>query len=486
MPVSSKHFDLVAKLPYYQVINDCLAGEIVVKNKGTTYLPMPNADDQSAENLARYNAYLTRAVFYGVTKRTLGGLVGQVFARDPVIKVPDLLQVIVDDATGSGVNIIQFAKTATEYVISRGRGGIFVDYPLRTEDTPLDKLQSGEVRPSMIFYPAEKIINWDTINRDGRTLLSLVVLEERYVVKDDGFRKDYGTQYRVLRLLGGLCTGAIYRNDAAYSTFTPVDGNGNALTEIPFTFIGARTNDSSVDDPPLYDLASLNISHYRNSADYEESCFVVGQPTLVLTGLTQQWVQDVLKGKVQLGSRGAVPLPADASALMLQAAPNSLPFEAMKHKEKQMVALGAKLIEDISVQRTATETAIDFSSETSVLSAAADNVSDAIAMALKWCARFYINVSETEIEFVLNTEFDLIRLSSQDRVALVGEWQAGAISFEEMRDNLRRGGIVTRDDDEARATIEAEVAERDKKALEKQKAMAAASGNNKTGQQVSA
>lgn len=483
MPVSSKHADLIAKLPYYTVINDCLSGEIVIKNKKTTYLPMPNSDDQSTENVARYNAYLTRAVFYGVTKRTLGGLIGQVFARDPFISVPEILSAIINDATGSGVNIIQFAKTATEYVISRGRAGILVDYPDRDTFTSVEQLMSGDVRPNMTFYPAERIINWDVFKKDGRILLSLVVLEEPYVIRDDGFSKTMGTQYRVLRLTNNVYTINIYRNDAVYQSFSPVDADGKSLTEIPFTFIGSRTNDSSVDDPPLYDLASLNISHYRNSADYEESCFVVGQPTLVLTGLTQQWVQDVLKGKVQLGSRGAVPLPADADAQMLQAAPNSLPFEAMKHKEKQMVALGAKLIEDISVQRTATETAIDFSSETSVLSATADNVSDAVAKSLKWCAQF-VGADGAGIEFALNTEFDLIRLSPQDRVALIGEWQAGAISFGELRDNLRRGGIVTRDDDEAKAIIEAEIAERDKKVLEKQKMLADASGNNKTGQQV--
>lgn len=484
MPVSSKHADLTAKLPYYTVISDCLAGELVVKSKRVTYLPMPNADDQSAENLARYTAYLTRAVFYGVTKRTLGGLVGQVFARDPVIKVPELLQPIVDDATGSGVNIIQFSKTATEYVISRGRAGILVDYPDRDTATTQEQVRSGEVRPNMTFYPAEKVINWDVIRKDGRILLSLVVLEEPYVIKDDGFLKTMGTQYRVLRLSDGYYTVSIYRNDAVVQFITPVDAAGDFLTEIPFTFIGSRTNDSSVDDPPLYDLASLNIAHYRNSADYEESCFVVGQPTLVLSGLTQQWVQDVLKGKVQLGSRGAVPLPADADAQMLQAKENSLPFEAMKHKEKQMVALGAKLIEDISVQRTATETAIDFSSETSILSATADNVSDAIAKALLWCAKFV--GADQDVDFALNTEFDLIRLSSQDRVALIGEWQAGAISFEELRDNLRRGGIVTRNDADAKKLIDAELAERDRKALEKQKAMASITANNETGKQVAA
>ena len=60
----------------------------------------------------------------------------------------------------------------------------------------------------------------------------------------------------------------------------------------------------------MYDLAVLNIAHYRNSADYEESCFVTGQPTVWASGLTEAWVEDVLKGELRLGSFGGIPLPA--------------------------------------------------------------------------------------------------------------------------------------------------------------------------------
>ena len=51
---------------------------------------------------------------------------------------------------------------------------------------------------------------------------------------------------------------------------------------IPFTFIGATNNDHTIDDAPLLPLAELNIGHFRNSADNEESSFVVGQPTLFI------------------------------------------------------------------------------------------------------------------------------------------------------------------------------------------------------------
>jgi hypothetical protein len=146
-------------------------------------------------------------------------------------------------------------------------------------------------------------------------------------------------------------------------------------------FIGSENNDANPDNPNMYDLASLNIAHYRNSADYEEACYIVGQPTPVLTGLTEQWYKDILGGCVNFGSRGGIPLPVGASADLLQASENTMIKEAMEIKERQMVALGAKLVEQKQVQRTAFETKVEATSEGSILSSSAKNVSNAFVWA---------------------------------------------------------------------------------------------------------
>ena len=56
MPVSSVRKELREKLKQYELIDDCLAGEQQVKYRQTKYLPMPNPDDTSPENAARYQA----------------------------------------------------------------------------------------------------------------------------------------------------------------------------------------------------------------------------------------------------------------------------------------------------------------------------------------------------------------------------------------------------------------------------------------------
>lgn len=457
--------EVTALSPRWELVRDCLSGEKAIKDKRTKYLPQPNAADTSDENLKRYEAYVCRANFFNVTARTLKGLAGQVFARDPVLTIPTQMDVIANDIDGAGVSLDQQARKALSHVLAHGRAGLFTDYPKTDKPASVADLASGNIRPTVTLFDPWDIINWRVATIGSKKLLTLVVISEKEVVDDDGFEQKWDNYYRVLRLMNGIYQSEIWYFDENLNDFVldelvvPLDGAGKPWTEIPFTFIGAENNDPTPDLPPLYDLATLNIGHYRNSADYEESCFIVGQPTPWFSGLTKEWVDEVFKGVVQLGSRAAVPLPESGAAGLLQAAPNSMPFEAMEHKEKQMVALGAKLVEQQQVQRTATEAGMEEASTTSLLATCAKNVSHAYTCALAWAGTFIgVKNAESEegksISYELNTDFDISRLTPQDQAQVIASWQANAITDEEMRDNLRRGGIAYEDDQKWRDSIE--------------------------------
>lgn len=479
--------ELAAVMPQYKKIRDCLAGSDKVKAAGVVYLPMPNEADKSAENVARYKGYKGRAVFYNVARRTLAGLSGQVFARDPVSEIPDALDVVETDATGTGVSSAQQAKRLLNYALAYARGGIYVDYPNTGEEgATKQELDAGHLRPTITVCDPNTVVNWRTITVGAKTLLSLVVIAETWPFYDDGFEIKHGCQFRVMSLEydtdeNGNVVGdtkykveiwreknpTVWNGDSipknkAYQVsegpFYPTDPEGNNLSEIPFMFVGSENNDTSVDNPPFIDLCELNLAHYRNSADYEEACYVMGQPTYWFSGLTQEWVKDVLGGQIKLGSWGGVPLPPNSSAGLLQMNPNTMPFEAMGHKENQMVALGAKLVEQKSVQRTATEAQQDEAAESSFLAATAKNVSAAMEWAFKWCSVF-MGLDETTIVYQLNTDFDLMKLSAADRAETIKEWQGGALTFAEMRAVLRKGGVATEDDAEAKKKIDQEKAD---------------------------
>jgi len=470
---------LTKVLPRYQKVRDCV--EQTVKDKATVYLPEPSTEMDATARAERYAAYLLRAVFYAVTARTLLGMVGQIYARPPQIQVPALLQSMEADATGSGLSLQQLSVDTMYDVMACGRAGLYVDYPALDTPATVAQTQRGEVKPTFTTYIPESIINWRTKVRGSKIVLSLVVLKET-IDKPGQWNSEQIVQYRELRLLQTLVDGVlrdvytvtVYQEEdvaapvqtlgieksstattrqwKSVSVATPRDARGKPFDTIPFTFVGSMNNDAAVDELPLYDLAELNIAHYRNSADYEESCFIMGQPTPWFSGLTVEWVDEVLKGKVLLGSRSAVLLPENSQAGLLQVQANTMPLEAMKHKEAQMVALGARLVENRAVRRTLGEVQQSNASETSILASCANNVSAAYTWALQWACQF-VGADPNDCQFSLNTDFALTNMSAEDRIQLVADLQAGVITFEEARAQLRRVGIATEDDTSALTKI---------------------------------
>lgn len=432
------HPDLLAVLPRYQMISDCLEGEEAVKHAGRggdAYLIRPNQPNQmnsrparldddgnsnsfwtyeqiTAEQDERFRQLVARAVFYNVTGRTHRGLVGAVFKKEPVVTLPEMLPTLEEDCDGAGVPLAQQAEKAAGYALSHGRYGLLVDYPSLDRAATRAEILDGKIRPTIVLYKPNAVINWRTISVGASRVLSLVVVRETVTVSDDGFESETQPRWRVLQLVPGVgedglvyqvtiwrqsSEGKVYEHD---EPIVPRDASDKPFPRIPFLFGGAINNDPDVDQPPLADIASMNIAHYRNSADHEEMLHMCGQATPVAAGLTEDWAREILQGEVRLGSRGLLPLPAGGSANLLQMSPNSAIAEEMKHKEAQMLALGAKLVELKQVQRTATEAAIDDAAEMSVLGTCVRNTEAAYRWALRICCDF-VGANRDAVDFVI-------------------------------------------------------------------------------------
>jgi hypothetical protein len=450
--------------PSWQLVRDCVAGEIAVKAGKDKYLPRPNPTDKSAANKTRFEQYLARAIFYGVTGRTLHGLSGMVFSEPPAMEYDTTLEPLVANADGFGETLAQQSKVALETVLSLGRAGLLVDFPKRDAPTTRAELASGEVQPIIKLYQPEQIINWRTSGTGGKRHLTLLVLEETSEVPEaDGFGLETVKKWRVFRRAevngATVVTAEVWeRKDQQHepAQIEPpavvADHNGRPFDAVPFVFLGVSGNTEVPEDPPLYDLATINLGHYRNSADLEEACFLVGQPTPFVTGVTETWAKNILKGEIQIGSRAIIPLPSGGSAGLLQASPNQLLKEAMDTKQQQMIALGARLVQEKAVQRTATEAGMERQTEVSVLASVAINVAAGYTLALDYAGRYVGATKKPLME--LNTEFATSTMPTADRAQLLVEYQGGLVTFDEARDNLRAAGVVWEDNVAAKDKID--------------------------------
>lgn len=470
--VTHQHAEYRTMLPTWTLVGDCVAGEEVVKSKGKAYLPAPasNEGEDAKKVAARYADYVMRACYFNATGRTLKGLVGEVFSKDSTVEVQKSFEPMLRNIDGFGRSGEQVAKEALSYALQFGRGGFLADYPNQTQEdgttkvTTVADLARANIRPRVLLYPPQAIVNWKLKNFGALSLLGLVVIkEDNLSVEEERFDDLVQPQYRVLRLTADrVYTVELWRQNAdgtafelVEGPFTPAGKDGKPFDTIPFTFFGPEDNSATPNLSPLADIARVSISWYRNSADEEDSINIVGQPTLFIFGVSEDWATRIWKGKIRFGSRACVPCEQGATAELLQASPNTMVKEAMDRKERLMVALGAQLVEQKEVQETATASGHNQKAKMSILGSCSRNVGEALTQAIIWATSFIDTIAEDGTSYELNTDYDVSRMSPEEQSAVVASWQAEAIDFEEMRGAFKRGGVAWKDDDEVKSANEA-------------------------------
>ena len=449
MPVSTKNPQYEFYAPVWERTSDAAAGSARIKGKGSKYLPIPDAEarEHTSElvrkgHSKRYEQYKERAIYTNYTGRTRDALHGAAFRVDPIIELPTSLEYLIEDATGDGMGLQQMAKDALSDLLETGRGFMLVDYPQVEENLSVEDIRKRDLKASIIVYPANMVINWKTQSFGDRKLLTLVVIEEPYLDPDDEFGHEEKKQHRVLRLTEAGYSQQIYRDDEPHTAESfPSKFDGTAWDVIPGTFVGSKNNDAKVDDPPLAAIAEVNIGHYRNSADYEESCFITGQPSLFVTHSlsAEQWKEYNPDG-IKLGSRAGHVLGETGSAFLVQAEANNLVAAAMEAKEQQMVSIGARIITDRSGNETAEGARIRFSSENSVLGDLVGNLSAAIKDCIVWCGEFMGEYNECEFE--INREFYDKSLDPQMIMALVTLVDRQIISEADLFERIKSSGFI--------------------------------------------
>jgi len=452
--------------PIWQTIRDCVAGEKAIKDRDKAYsssiksnnlipdghlfcspiyLPMPNPTDTSSRNMARYAQYLQRASFVGYTGRTLNGMMGMVFRTEPKIELPAEMQYLIANADGTEVGLAQQSEEVARDVGSIGRAGLYTDYPKTNGQVTRADVERAGMRATINFYSAECILDWDCKRFGAVTKLIYVKLKEEVCERNSDYDLEKKTQYRCLRLSDEQVYYVEVYDDSGemIESFEPKTGSNRPFNHIPFQFVGAANNRPSIDDAPLQEIADVNIKHYRNSADYEESSFIVGQPTLFMSGMNEGWMEKFYSDGVPFGSRAGLAGPTGSSAQLLQAQANSMPMEGMKHKEEQMIALGARVVSSGGQAETAEAARIKHEADTSSLSVGVRNINSAYSKALNDVALFTYqgNIPE-DIVFELNTQLVDMTLTPEQAEGLVRVWQSGAIDKDVLDSKLKKGGII--------------------------------------------
>ena len=440
-----------------------VAGERSVKRGGVKFLPPlasmccsitydENGEQQfrqsitlTTEGQAAYTKYIALASFYGATGRTVDGLVGLIFSKQPVQELPALIEYLDENADSKGNSLRDLAKKAATEAMISPRSGILVARPSTPEGSSIADVEAQNLRPKLLSYKFEDIINWDYEVINNVEKLSLVVLCE-LTTKRDGFKVDVEKQYRVLELIEGVYHQSLYNDAGAQiEAVLPVTINGSTSDIIPFYFVEVGAEGKSI----INDLVDMNFHHYQVSADYNSKNHFSSFTIYYETGADSS--QNMLMGNgVKWSNRSS-----DATFGILQPDGNADALRiSLQDDEQRMAALGAEALKPRSSGAESAEAkSLDQVAQNSTTADVAITISEALTKALNF-ASMWMGSTE-EAVYQLNTDYNPTGMSGQDLTAMVSAYQGGAISYDTLYENLQRGEIasVERTADEERAMI---------------------------------
>jgi hypothetical protein len=219
-------------LEFYDVWERCRAareGQRAIRKGGVKYLASLVGQDT-----IEYEKYRDRANFFNATGRTVDAMAGRVFRKPMTWDVPAPITPWLEDITLSEETLTDFAETSLTETLTTGRGGIFVDMLRAADYLTLAQADALQIRPYLVFYKTESIINWEMARVNNAYRLVNVWLAER-------FKNAKGEQQEQIKqlTLDGVYKQLVWQKDESKAnwfiaeTIIPTK-YGVSLTEIPF------------------------------------------------------------------------------------------------------------------------------------------------------------------------------------------------------------------------------------------------------------
>lgn len=412
-----------------EIVSDVYDGTDALVAKGTIYLPQ-----EERESMKAYDIRLQRATFYNAYKRTIAGLVGMVFRKNPVLSAGVVREIKFQteniDLQGNHLDV--FSKQLFEKAVNHGHALILVDMPPRLSQgaTLADERAAGR-RPYWQIYEKGQVVNFQTETVNGKVQLIQVTLKEIARETDGRFGEKRLTRYRV------LMPGKWEIWEQRGSDQQPIlvkDGETN-LSDIPLVPIYAAKRGILESKPPLLDLAYQNLRHYRLTSDLDRILHKASVPILYFVN------RDTGKKAETISPDAAIDVSENGSVGWAEITGTSIDKaqEEIKNVEGRMAALGLSVIaEQPKSARTATETVVDYEAETSELASMARSLQDGLEIALDYHAQFLGAKPGNGGEITVNKDFTQLTLDAQTLGFYSNMVAANQLSLETLWSVLQR------------------------------------------------
>ena len=418
-----RNLDSIAMMSDWGVMAAVTRGTNYIRDLSETYLPQEPREDDDA-----YTTRVDRSVLSPYTSRLIETAAGAILRKPIHVEGDPYWLELIQNIDGLGSSINEYARRALVSSLTYGHSAILVDYPAAMGARNLAEERALGRRPYFVHVDAPQIWGW---RKEAGTNRLLQVRIHDYDVRPlNEFGEEQVEQMRVI--YPGRYD--LYTLGQEVVEFT--ESGDYSLPEIPLVPIYSNRRGLLISQPPLLDIANLNITHYQRQADLIHALHIAAMPTLVLEG----W--DDTTGSATMGVNYAIAMQPGNKAYYVQADATSFDAQMaeLESLASQMSTLGVtKLFGQKFVAESAEAKRIDQAQSNSVLSIISQELESALNQAFAFAAQ-YVGLEPPEI--TIDRDFDYYRLIGQDVAVLAQLADTGKISNAMLLEVLRRGEIL--------------------------------------------
>ena len=431
----------------WELINDLLGGTDTMRQAGKKWLPA-----ETRESAPSYEARLHRSYLYGALKDTVQKLSSKPFSKPVhVASINDVLDEIAIDCDLKGSDITQFARTIFEDGLKYGMGHILIDYPQNGAKLNLYQERATGTRPYFCRISPMDLLAWRTEKQaDGSDKLTQIRFREKATeYSEDGFGEEQVDYVRVI----SQTEWQLWRKSADDDEYSLIDEGTHTFGEVPLVSFYTMRKDFMIADPPLEDLAWLNLAHWQSLSDQRNILRFARVGLLFASGFSEEEVEMGISigpsSLISSSNPDAKLNYVEHSGAAIGAGENDL-----RALEERMEVLGLQPLVQTTGNATATARAMDEARTHSNIQAWIRGVENMLEKAYQMAGQWVKTKMPSDFAIDIFNDFGVSLSAGEDVKALIAMKQGGIISHATFLDEVKRRGVLA-DEVDAQSEIEA-------------------------------
>jgi hypothetical protein len=420
----------------WPLILDLMGGTRAMRVAGKRWLPM-----EQRETELNYAARLGRSVLYGAFKDTVLKLSSKPFSQPITMEEAgdsEVIAALYENADMQGRTLTAFARDIYEDGVTYGLGHILVDYPAIGRTLTLAEEREMGVRPYFCRIHPTDLIGWKSEKgSSGETMLTEIRFKERGVRQTGQFGEEVTERVRVI----STDAFAVYEKAADADEYTLIDEGTHTMGHIPLVTFYCNRTEFMEAQPPLEDLAWLNLAHWQSLSDQRNILRFARVGILFASGLLDEEVeQGISIGPTQLISS------SNPEAKMQYVEHSGASVEAgerdLAQLEARMETLGLAPFMERTGRQTATGRVLDEARTQSAVQTWIRSLEDALEHAMAHAGHWI--GEELPEDFAINVFSDFSVSASRDGDAklLLDMRKSGMISHTTFLHEIKRRGVL--------------------------------------------